>query len=94
MDFQEVLLLFLFSFLAAVFLAIAYKLYRYDGREYKKNAARSNSLWDIILGRLVISNDHLPDGRVQAGINFNSKKNRIEVTGKLSDDKIQEILSK
>lgn len=94
MDIKQLALFILFFFLASIFLTIAIKMYKYDSREFKKNVARSKSIWDIIVGKLVISNDHLPDGRVQAGINYNRKKKRIEVTGKLSDDKIEEILSK
>ena len=74
------------------FLNLAYRFIVYSSKEFEKNSSRFRNFGDLIRGNLIVLNDHLPDGRIQAGINYNIKKNRVEVTGKFSDEKIEEIL--
>lgn len=40
------------------------------------------------MGRARISDDWLPDARVRGGMIYNKKENRIEMSGKLSQDAI------
>lgn len=67
---------------------IAYKFFRADKLELKKNHARAPVLRDALNGQARTSDDWMPDARVQGGMAFNPKHGRIEIKGRLSDDSL------
>jgi hypothetical protein len=72
-------------------LRFAFKLVSYDRIEYEKSRARYSSLKDAISGRAKVKRSELPDGRVRAGIVYNSRKGRIEANGKLRNDIVDNV---
>lgn len=76
---------------AAVSLAFFWKIIRADHNELRKNQRRSQTLNSALLGRAKTRDDWLPDARVQGGMVFNKKHNRIEITGKLSNESLDRV---
>ena len=60
-----------------------------DRIEASKGAARAPRFRDALFGRVRVQDDWLPDARVQGGMIFNRKKNRIEICGRLSADALR-----
>lgn len=77
--------------LAAVFAAFAFKLIRLDKYEAKKGSSRVRSVADAIMGRARTRDDWMPDGRIKGGMIYNRRDNRIEVSGRLSDEAFHRI---
>jgi hypothetical protein len=77
--------------IAAIFLKLAVRLIRADAVESRKSAARVRTFADALLGRALIRDDLLPDARVQGGIVYNEKENRIEVSGRLSSESLGRV---
>lgn len=80
---------FLFGglFLAAFIFNIGFNLWRADVIESEKCAARVNhSFWKALRGQARTVDDWLPDARVKAGMIYNEKENRFEVSGRLSNE--------
>jgi hypothetical protein len=77
--------------IAAWLFSFAIRLFRSDKIEARKSAARTPSLKDAILGRARAKDDWIPDARVKGGMVFNRKKNRIEISGRLSDDSLDRV---
>lgn len=80
--------------LAAICVNVILQLILSNKSEVKKNAARVRKFSDLLMGRAHTSDDWLPDGRVQAGMIYNKKMNRIEVSGRLSDESIERAFSR
>jgi hypothetical protein len=76
---------------AAILLSLAYKLIRLDRFEAKKGSSRVRSMADAVMGRARTRDDWMPDGRIKGGMVFNRKENRIEVSGRLSDEAFDRI---
>jgi hypothetical protein len=85
---MDYLLLLVGVALSAVLFNIAYRLFRIDKIEGEKNSARVRSIKDAFLGRAHSRVDWLPDARVRGGLIFNRKKNRIEISGRLSESSV------
>jgi len=73
---------------AIVALRISVLARRVNVEEFEKNRHRVKSFRESILGRVRISDDWLPDGRVRGGMVFNQRENRLEISGKLSEDSV------
>lgn len=63
---------------------VAYRLLSADKIEADKSAARVRTIWDAIMGRTLVRTDWSPDSRIQHGLVFNRKMNRIEINGRMS----------
>ncbi|UWU21093.1 hypothetical protein QA648_17405 [Rhizobium sp. CB3171] len=70
----------------------AIKLAKFDRIEYQKSRARYPSLMAAISGKATVRYNGTPDGRVRAGIVYNTKKKRIEPNGKLRNDVVDQVL--
>ncbi len=77
--------------MAAILLSIAYKLFCLDRFEAKKGASRVRGVSDAVMGRARPRDDWMPDGRIKGGMIFNRRENRIEVSGRLSDEAFDPI---
>jgi hypothetical protein len=77
--------------LAAMLFTIAYKLFRLDRFEAKKGASRVKNVSDAVMGRARTRDDWMPDGRIKGGMIYNRRENRIEVSGRLSDEAFDRI---
>lgn len=77
--------------IAVIPLVIACRLARIDRFEAKRSASRVQGVKDAIMGRARTRSDWLPDGRIKAGMTFNRRENRIEVSGRLSDEAFDRI---
>jgi len=75
----------------ALFFMMAIKLLLVDRAEGKKSAVRAPSIWDAIMGRSRMTEDWIPDGRVQGGMIYNRKKKRLEISGRLSTDSLDRV---
>lgn len=82
------ILLGVLTALSAVLLNLAYRLLRADPLESEKSASRLGSIKNALLGYALINDDWMPDARVKGGLIFNRKMNRIEISGRLSDDSL------
>jgi hypothetical protein len=71
---------------AAVLISLAYKLFRLDRFEAKKGSSRVRGVSDAVMGRARPRDDWMPDGRIKGGMIYNRRENRIEVSGRLSDE--------
>jgi len=69
----------------------ALKLMFQDPIEYQKSRARYPSAMGAVSGKARVKRNHAPDGRVRAGIVFNSRQNRIEANGKIRNDIVDSI---
>lgn len=77
--------LFLFGIIfGGLFLNISIRLFFADKIESRKSAARVRSIKDSIMGRALVRSDWIPDPRIQHGLIFNKRKNRIEINGRMS----------
>jgi hypothetical protein len=83
--------LFTGIFLSIVSFRIMIKLIFADKIESSKSANRVNSIKDAILGRARTHDDWIPDARIQGGLVYNERKNRIEVTGRNSDSAFRRV---
>ncbi len=70
----------------------AYRLARFDRIEYQKSKARYPSLLAAVSGQAVVRYNGVPDGRVRAGIVYNTRKNRIEPNGKIRNDVVDQVI--
>ncbi|MBY2969506.1 hypothetical protein [Rhizobium leguminosarum] len=70
----------------------AFRVARYDKIEYQKSRARYPSLLAAISGKATVRHNGAPDGRVRAGIVYNTRKNRIEPNGKLRNDIVDQVI--
>jgi hypothetical protein len=70
----------------------AFSLAKLDKIEYQKSRARYPSLRAAISGQATVRHNGTPDGRVRAGIVYNTRKNRIEPNGKLRNDVVDQVL--
>jgi len=77
--------------LGAWALAFAFRLWRSDKLEGSKSAARAGTVTNAVMGRARTRDDWIPDARVKGGMIFNRDKNRIEVSGRLSDDSLNRV---
>jgi len=74
-------------FLAAFFFNLALRLGRVDALEAEKSASRVNrNFKEALFGRARTVDDWLPDARIKAGLIYNQDKNRLEPSGRLSND--------
>ncbi|TWB07302.1 hypothetical protein FBZ96_1011123 [Bradyrhizobium stylosanthis] len=80
-----------FLSVAAALLSIALKLIRLNKFEAKKGSLRVDTISDAVMGRARTRDDWMPDGRIKGGMIFNRKENRIEVSGRLSDESFDRI---
>ncbi len=79
--------LFVGLLLAAFFLNISYRLIRADPVESSKSATRvGGKLRNAVFGRARTIDDWLPDARIKAGMIYNEKDERFEVSGRLSNE--------
>lgn len=85
--------------LAVAFSAVGLSLIRFaiglvklDRIEYQKSRARYPSLFAAISGKANVRYNGAPDGRVRAGIVYNTRKNRIEPNGKLRNDVVDQVI--
>lgn len=76
---------------AAGLLSIALRLIRADKIEGKKSAVRTPKILDALLGRARTRDDWIPDARVQAGMVYNKRKGRLEISGRLSRDTFDRV---
>ncbi|TWI07894.1 hypothetical protein LPJ38_03105 [Bradyrhizobium daqingense] len=76
---------------AAISLVFAYKFIRADKIELRKSQTRTDDVKSVLLGRAKTRDDWIPDARVQGGMIFNKKANRLEITGKLSNDTLDRV---
>ena len=74
--------------IAAVLAKFGLTLLRADPLEAEKNASRTRSFKDALLGRVQIHNDWLPDARVQGGMVYDQAQDRIEICGRVSDESL------
>ncbi len=74
-----------------MFFGIAFKLAKYDSREYQKNRARYDSLSGALGGKARSKIGAVPDQRVQAAVGYNHREKRFELNGKLSDHVVDEV---
>jgi len=72
--------------LSSILFWFAIRLLRVDKFEGEKNAARARTIKDALLGRARTRDDWMPDARVKAGMIFNRGEQRLEVSGRLSND--------
>lgn len=70
----------------------AVHLAKFDKIEYQKSRARYPSLFAAISGQATVRHNGSPDGRVRAGIVYNTRKNRIEPNGKLRNDIVDQVI--
>lgn len=90
-------LLFSYAILAlglvvgACLLALAVRLLRADKLEGSKSAARAGTVMNAIFGKARTRDDWIPDARVKGGLVYNHTENRIEVSGRLSDDSLDRV---
>jgi len=77
--------------LAGLLFNLSYRLACADKIESKRSAARSRTPLNAILGRARIHDDFMPDARVKAGLIYNKKKKRIEISGRLSPDSLKRV---
>jgi hypothetical protein len=77
--------------IAAAAFAFAARFLRADRSEARKSQARSPNFLATLRGKARTSDDWLPDARVQGGLTFNRKENRIEISGRLSDDSVDRV---
>lgn len=70
---------------------LAFRLLTLDKPEAKKSAARAPSFWAAVLGRSRTMDDWVPDGRVKAGMVYNRRKKRLEMSARLSDDSLDRV---
>lgn len=78
-------------FLSLMIFKIVLNLMFADKVESSKSAKRVKSVKDSIFGRARTHDDWIPDARVKGGLVFNSRKKRIEVTGRLSDSALNRV---
>lgn len=69
----------------------ALRLLTADRVESRKSAARATSVMNAIRGRFLTKEDWIPDARVKAGMVYNTREQRIEITGRLSDDSFDRV---
>lgn len=56
-----------------------------DQNEIEKNASRiKGGLLSVIRGEAEVHHDWMPDARVKGGMVYNKRKNRLEVSGRIS----------
>lgn len=72
-------------------LTLAWRLLKADELESKKSAARTHSILAAIRGRACTREDWMPDARVKGGLIYNRKRNRLEISGRLSKDTLERI---
>lgn len=77
--------------LAGWLFALALRLLCSDKLEGSKSAARARTLGNVLLGKAHTRDDWIPDARVKGGMVYNKKKNRIEISGRLSDDSLDRV---
>lgn len=82
------------AFLIGLLVRVFIGLVRVDRLESKKSAARVSSIKDALLGRARTMDDWLPDARVKGGMVFNKRANRLEVSGRLSDDSFARVFKR
>jgi hypothetical protein len=70
---------------------MAIRLHHVDEIESMKSASRASSLKDAFFGRTRIEDGRLPDARVKGGMVFNKKEERLEISGRLSDEGFKHI---
>ena len=78
--------------LAIVILVFLKNLIKADSVELQKSLARVSSFGAVVKGKAHIKNDWLPDARVCGGLLYNKKKNRIEMSARISEDSLDRIL--
>jgi Flp pilus assembly protein TadB len=86
------ILSYIFQVLAILSAVLAYKLFFLDDKTSRKARARYRDLKSALNGQAIVKTDRLPDGIVRAGMVLNSKKNRIEPNGKLSNDFVDHVV--
>ena len=71
---------------------LAWRFRSFDQNALKRSKERYRSVRDVFAGRAIVKHDFAPDVLVQAGMSYNSKKNRVVAHGKLSDEVVTEFL--
>lgn len=90
-DFWDYLFLALGLLAASACIGVAVRLLRTDRLERKKSAKRASSIRDAIMGRSRTVDDWIPDARIKAGMIYNKKRKRLEVSGRLSEDSFNRV---
>lgn len=88
----DLILAVAFSALGLTLIRYAIRLARFDKIEYQKSKARYPSLLAAVSGQATVRHNGSPDGRVRAGIVYNTRKNRIEPNGKLRNDIVDQVV--
>lgn len=81
-----------FSAVGLTLIRFAFRFARFDRIEYQKSKARYPSLLAALSGQATVRHNGSPDGRVRAGIVYNTRKNRIEPNGKLRNDIVDQVI--
>lgn len=81
-------------FLGLLLIRIGLSGFRIDRTEAGKNRARIDSWRDIVMGRVRPKDDWMPDSRVQCGMVYNHRENRLEVSGRLSVESLKRGIRK
>jgi hypothetical protein len=82
------------SVAVAMLLGVAWRLFKADRVESQKSASRAPSLMAALLGRTRVQDDTMPDARVQAGMSFNKKEHRLEISGRLGKESLDHIFQR
>jgi hypothetical protein len=80
--------------LGAILAKLGWEIIHADRVEVSKNCARAGNWRDILLGRVRTKDDWLPDSRVQGGMVYNRRKQRIEISGRLSVESLHRVFKR
>lgn len=75
------------SVLCKLLIALAFA----NKSESSKSAARVDGWWDALMGRGRVLDDILPDGRMKAGMIYNRRKNRLETSGRNTEETVARV---
>jgi hypothetical protein len=67
------------------------RLRRANTIESEKSSGRAGTLKNAFFGRTRVQDDTMPDARVQAGLVYNKKMKRLEVSGRIGQDSLDHI---
>lgn len=79
---------------AVIIFSFALRLWRLDRFEAKKSSARIKGSMDAVMGRARTRDDWMPDGRIKGGMIYNRRENRIEISGRLSDESYDRVFGR
>lgn len=88
----DLILAVVLSAVGLTLIRFAVRLAMFDKLEYQKSRARYPSLLAAVSGKAIVRHNGVPDGRVRAGIVYNTRKNRIEPNGKIRNDIVDQVV--